>query len=114
MPFKECEFTILDSEYEVKRVEMPKAFNGLFIDGDKIPKGAIIRAKGDGDIFTKFGGGTKKLVDYFTDKKIPLRLRANIPVIAIDNEILAIFGVEVSEKVRVDKNTKVVYQLIKK
>ena len=30
------------------------------------------RSLSDGDIFKKFGGGTKKLKDYLIDKKIPV------------------------------------------
>ena len=65
-------------------------------------------------MFTKFGGGSKKLNDYFTDKKIPTRVRGDIPVIAVDNVILAIFGVAVSNNVKVDSTTTNVAQLINK
>ena len=86
--------------------------DGFFIDADKIPPNAIIRTKRDGDKFTKFGGGTKKLTDYLTDKKVPLRLRDNLAVIADGNEILAIFNLAVSNKVKVDDNTKTILELI--
>jgi tRNA(Ile)-lysidine synthase len=79
--------------------------DGFYLDLDKIPKGAIIRTKEEGDLFTKFGGGTKSLGDYFTDKKIPLRLRDGIPLLAINNEILAIFGVAISDRVKVDNDS---------
>lgn len=36
------------------------------------------------------------------DKKIPVRLRDYIPVLADENEVYVIAGVEVSEKVRVE------------
>ncbi len=85
--------------------------SGFFIDSDKLPKNTIIRTKRDGDLFTKFGGGTKKLNDYFTDKKIPLRLRDSIPIIADENKVLAIFGVAVSDCVKIDENTKNILQL---
>ena len=60
-------------------------------------------------MFEKFGGGTKSLSDYLIDKKVPVRLRAITPVLAIGNEILIIAGVEISNKLKVDKNTKVAY-----
>ena len=56
-------------------------------------------------MFTKFGGGTKPLGEYFTDLKIPLRERDYIPVIADKNDVLAIVGVAVSQKIKVDKTT---------
>lgn len=85
--------------------------NAHLIDGGKLPKGCIIRTRQDGDMFTKFNGGTKKLKDYFIDKKIPQRLRAEIPLICKDNEVYCILGVEISDKVKIDENTKSAYIL---
>lgn len=85
--------------------------DGLFADADKIPKTALIRTKKDGDVFTKFGGGTKKLCDYLTDKKIPQRVRDDLVLIADGQTVLAIFGVAVSEKIKVDDNTKTIIKL---
>lgn len=78
----------------------------LKFDGDKIPNGAVIRLRREGDVFKKFGGGTKKLKDYLIDKKIPKNERDLIPLIAKDNEVLLIFGVEISDKIKLDKNSK--------
>ncbi len=79
------------------------------VDSAKIPKDAEWRFRKDGDTFEKFGGGTKSLSDYLIDKKVPVRLRSMTPVLAVGNEILIIAGVEISNKVKVDKNTKVAY-----
>ena len=78
----------------------------LKFDLDAVPKGAEIRFKRDGDKFKKFGGGTKSLGDYLTDKKIPLWVRGSIPLIANDGEILAVCGVEISDKIKVNEGTK--------
>ena len=72
------------------------------IDYRKVPKDAKWRFRQDGDVFTKFGGGTKKLKSYMIDKKIPSRIRDFIPVLASGNEIFAIAGVEISDKVKVE------------
>ena len=85
--------------------------SGFFCDKDKIPLTAVIRTKRDGDKFTKFGGGTKSLNDYLTDKKVPLRLRDNLPILADGNNVLAIFGIAVSEKIKVDETTKTILKL---
>ena len=77
---------------------------GLFVDLDKI-EGATIRKKREGDIFKRFGGGTKSLGDYLTDIKMPVRLRENLVVIAKDREVLVVVGVEISDKVKVDEST---------
>ena len=80
--------------------------DGFYGDLDKILDGSVIRFKLDGDKLTKFGGGTKSLNDFLTDKKIPLRVRKNLPILAHKNEVLCIFGVAISEKIRIDDNTK--------
>ena len=77
-----------------------------YFDGNKIPKNAVIRYRQDGDVFTKFGGGAKKLKDYFIDKKIPVRERDFIPLIAYNNEVLVVLGVEISETVKITSDTE--------
>ncbi|MDE6356799.1 MAG: tRNA lysidine(34) synthetase TilS [Clostridia bacterium] len=84
----------------------------LKFDGDKVPDGAVIRFARAGDKFAKFGGGTKSLGDYFTDKKIPLRVRAKIPVLAVGSDIYCVCGVEISEKVKVCGKTKKILYLL--
>lgn len=91
----------------IKRVKdfVPKQ-NVLYIDYKKVPRDAVWRFRKDGDVFEKFGGGTKKLKSYLIDKKIPQRERANLPVLASGNEVLAIAGIEISEKVKIDETVK--------
>ena len=76
------------------------------IDMAKLPKDAKWRYRRDGDVFEKFGGGTNTLSDYLIDKKIPVRLRNITPVLASGNEILIVAGIEISDKVKVEKTTK--------
>ena len=77
----------------------------MVMDVDKLPRNAKWRTRKDGDMFTKFGGGTKTLAAYMIDKKIPARLRDRIPVLATDNEIYAIAGIEISDKVKTNNRT---------
>ncbi len=86
----------------------------LFADLDKIPDGALIRTRRDGDFICKFGGGTKSVGDFLTDKKIPLRTRDSLRVLAKGREVYAIFGVEISAKVKVDEGTKHIVKLLTK
>lgn len=86
--------------------------NELILDYKKVPKDAVWRFKARGDMFTKFGGGTKKLKDYFIDKKIPIRLRDSIPVLASGKNILVIAGVEIADSVRIDNATINVAKII--
>lgn len=78
---------------------------GLQFDIDKIPANAVIRTRREGDVFTKFGGGTKKLKDYLIDKKIAQRERDKLPLVADGKNVLIIVGVEISELVKCENNS---------
>ena len=91
----------------VKRVKDHSLKVGyLLIDMDKVPKGAVWRVRKDGDYIEKFGGGIRKLKSYLNDKKVPARIRNYLPVLALNNEILAVAGVDISEQLRVTDDTK--------
>lgn len=83
----------------------------LYVDAQKIPKGAKWRFRREGDTITKFGGGTKKLQTYLIEKKVPQRLRDDIPVLALLNEVFVVASVGINDNVRVDENTKKIYQI---
>ena len=107
IPFNLGETKINGITVSIKTSPFPDNLKGGFYgDKDKIPLNSVIRTRRDGDKFKKFGGGTKNLNDYFTDKKIPKRLRDDLILLADGNEILAIFGLAVSDKIRIDENTK--------
>ena len=112
-PFKCEEFSVPNfGVISVKRVNsFSKGQDGLYIDQKLLPKSAVWRYKKEGDVFTKLGGGTKKLKDYFIDKKIPSRLRSNIPVLADKNEVFVIAGVAISDKVKIMGNEKSVIKI---
>lgn len=81
------------------------------IDAKKVPKNCVWRYRKDGDEFRRFGGGKKKLKSYFIDQKVPQRLRDYIPVLASDNQILVIAGMEISDDVKLDPDTKFAYAI---
>lgn len=83
----------------------------LYIDGDKLPQHAVLRRIKLGDYIQKFGGGTKSVGDFLTDKKVPLRKRNDLVVIAKGSKVFAIFGVEISKSVALDCDTKTVFEL---
>lgn len=82
--------------------------NNLMLDYKKLPKNCVIRMREEGDVFTPYKSSSKKLKDYFIDKKVPQRMRGQIPVIACEKEVLAIIGYEISDKVKVDSSTQLV------
>jgi len=82
------------------------------IDAEKLPKGAIWRFRKEGDTFAPLGlGGTKKLKDYFIDKKIPQRMRGEIPVLAVGDKILAVADIEIADELKVTDSTKAFYKI---
>lgn len=87
--------------YEVTTGEKGK----LVFDPAKIPDGAVLRTRREGDRFRPYKGGEKSLGDYMTDKGIPRHLRDNVPVVAAGSEVLIVCGVEISDKVRTDENS---------
>ena len=104
LPFKCGEFDLPNGKkLIVKRVKDFNLTDGqLVLDYRKVPKEAFWRFRKDGDVFTKFGGGTKKLKSFLIDKKVPSRLRDQLPLLVVGNEVLAIAGIEISEKVKVE------------
>ena len=79
----------------------------VYLDKSKLPENVLLRTYRSGDKFKKLGAsGSKKLCDYFTDKKIEKRKRNSILVLASGSEVLAVLGYDVSELVKVEKTTK--------
>lgn len=115
MPFNTCNFCHLNVNYIIEKVNKKiDVKKGLFFDIDKVPKDSVIRTKKQGDLFTKFRGGTKSLKEFFIDKKIPSTERNNIPLIASKNKVLAIFNLAISDDIKIDDSTKNICQLITK
>jgi len=60
-----------------------------------------------GDRFRPLGmDGTKKLKDYFIDRKVPRELRRKIPLLTDMHAVLWIAGMDVSETVKVTESTR--------
>ena len=111
-PFKKGITKIEDyGTIHVKKFEPGKkpAVGGLLIDADKLPKNAVWRFKKEGDFIEKFGGGIVKLKKYLSDKKIPLRVRDCLPVLASGMEVLAVANIDISESLKIDENTKNIF-----
>ncbi len=86
----------------------------LYVDLNKIPGTAVLRHPKERDIIRKFGGGSKNLGDYLTDKKVPLRKRGELVVCATapngyknSNNILFVLGVEISQDVKIEEGAKI-------
>lgn len=85
---------------------VPKSFNTIYIDADKIKYDLVVRSREQGDIFSPIGmKGSKKLKDYFIDKKIPKEKRDEVLLLADGNEVVWILGSIISEKYKITPNT---------
>ena len=80
--------------------------NVLCYDEDKIPRDAVWRLARVGDKFTRFGGGTKSLKKYLTDKKVGSKQRKETWVCAKDERVLIVVGIEISDDIRIDEKTR--------
>lgn len=100
----------LEYKTEIVSVESEKINKKLLnslIDCDKIVGEPIIRKRKEGDkIRLADRGVTKTLKKIFTEKKIPINERENLPVVADDEGVIWVYGVGVAERVKVQKNTK--------
>lgn len=86
----------------------------LMLDGNKVPSNAVIRPMQANDAFCKFGGGTKSIRRYLTDCKIPQRLRATLPLVCSQHNVLAVCGVEISSSVKTTPSSTIYYIYITK
>ena len=67
---------------------------------------SVIRTRREGDVFKPFGSGTKKLKEYLIDSKIPQRKRDKLPLLCYNDRVLAIFGVQISEEIKLTDGTQ--------
>ncbi len=78
-----------------------------FFDMDKISFPIVVRNFRPGDRFRPLGmKGTKKLKDFFTDKKVPLKERILCPVLLCKDEIIWICGHRIADTVKVSESTE--------
>ncbi len=78
-----------------------------YFDADKLGKTLVLRTRHAGDVIKPLGcNGSKKLKDYFIDKKMPRDSRESMPLIADGNRIVWIVGQVISQDYCVDENTK--------
>ena len=80
----------LDKKISVSETDMRNKDGAVYLSCDKIDK-VIVRNRRNGDKFQPMGmNGTKKLKEYFIDKKIPKDKRNSVPIIEINGEIAAV------------------------
>lgn len=97
---------------KVKKGEDPKKLisykkKEITIDADKIKLPLGVRSYLHGDRFKPLGiKGSKKVHDYFIDKKVPPSERRKAIVVLSGSEIIWLVGYEISESVKISGKTK--------
>lgn len=97
-----------DITFEVVPSGYKKQKNQMLIDYDMLEgRNLTIRNRRMGDKMAFFKDGrTRKLKDYWIDKKVPRAQRNKIPLLCADGEVVAIIGDRVSENYKIKETTK--------
>lgn len=83
-----------------------------YVDSGKVRGNLRIRSKNKGDRFYPLGlRGSKSVSDFFTDHKIPLHKRSEIPIVVCDSGIIWIVGLHLDERFKVTDQTTSFLQL---
>jgi tRNA(Ile)-lysidine synthase len=78
----------------------------IYIDKDKLKGSLSLRQRRDGDRFKPLGmEGSKKLKDYFIDKKIPREKRSRIPLLVDKENIIWVVGYQLNHDYRITDST---------
>lgn len=106
------EFNILKNAENFQLRKEPNCAN---LDLDKIQLPLEIRKWQKGDSFQPLGlKGTKKLSDYFTNKKLSLFDKEKIWVLSSNNKIIWLINHRIDHNYRITSNTKNILQIILK
>ena len=83
-----------------------------YFDYDKIGNGLVIRNRRNGDYICPNGmKGTKKLKDYFIDKKVPSDKRQEALIIAAGSEVLWLVGMRDTRNYKIDEATENIIEI---
>ena len=103
----EMEKLELETEKELK-----KEFMTEYLDFKKLNSQLVARYKMAGDRFTPIGmRGSKKLKDFFIDRKVPKEKRDNFLLICDGNEVVWVTSDVISERYKLDKDSKEILKI---
>lgn len=108
---KECGIEVTTRWVQRKEVCFSSPWR-VYIDGDAISGRLRVRNRRQGDRFKPFGmGGTKKLKEYFIDRKVPRNERDGIPLVADEKNIIWVVGWQIHDDYKVTPATHKVVQM---
>ena len=100
--------TCTDQKMDYKKARITQAF----IDYDKVKLPVKVRSWKEGDRFYPLGaGGSKKLQDFFTDRKITINKRVDVPVFYDREKIIWVGNQRIDHRVRITGKTKKILQM---
>ncbi|MDE1889612.1 MAG: tRNA lysidine(34) synthetase TilS [Planctomycetota bacterium] len=104
---------ILDvQDFSLETYKKNKIRDEEIIDLQKVTMPLSVRGRKDGDIISPLGiRGHKKLKDLFIDKKIPVKERDSIPIVAMNDLPVCVFGICIDNRVKVTPDTKKILKL---
>jgi tRNA(Ile)-lysidine synthase len=110
-----CTNNLTEKQFSVKITETEKINNLLInnsIDCDKIVGKLIVRTRMEGDSIRLLNRGcTKTLKKLFTECKIDLQKRKNLPVIADEKGVIWVYKIGVAQRVALSDNTKKAFNI---
>ena len=104
----EAGITIVSELIDPTPGKLPDNFMEAVFDADLLKGNLLVRNFRNGDRFQPLGmAGHKKLKDLFIAHQLPLRTRATLALLVMDNEILWIPGYGRSDSARIGSATKI-------
>ena len=108
---KECGIEVVAQRVQYEEVSFSSSWR-VYIDGDTICGRLWVRNRRQGDRFKPFGmEGTKKLKEYFIDRKVPRKERDCIPLVVDEKNIIWVVGWQIHDDYKVTPMTRNVVQL---
>ena len=101
---------ILNSKEDIDKVLKDRNLFKNSINLEIIEKKSLVfRNRRSGDYFCPLRRGlTKKLKKFFNEIKIPLEKRDSLPILSLGKDLVWIESIGVSEKYKIDENTKLI------
>lgn len=94
------------------KAKIPQKKYTKWLNYDRIKDNLVLRTRKQGDyLVINEAGGRKKLKDYFIDRKIPVKERDSVLLLAAGQEILWVVGYRLSEAYKVTPDTEKILRI---
>jgi len=108
----EAGMQLCSEEVDISVGAVPTGPMEALFDREALPRNLVVRNFRGGDRFKPLGmTGHKKVKGLFIDKKVPLSVRASLPLLATEDEILWIPGYGRSDTARLTEKTTFIFHI---